>query len=102
VAADAAIYSARNETAAKPMGVKRVCIPNRATKSLERKREQMKRWFRHGRKWRTDARGASAWSSGDMGLDRCRTRPRSECSVALGVISDNLNIGRMMSRRAAP
>jgi transposase, IS5 family len=37
VAADAAFYSARNETAAKAKGVKRVCIPNRSTKSLERK-----------------------------------------------------------------
>jgi hypothetical protein len=32
VAADAAFYSARNETAAKVRGVKRVCIPNRSTK----------------------------------------------------------------------
>jgi hypothetical protein len=33
VAADAAFYSARNEAAAKAKGVKRVCIPNRSTKS---------------------------------------------------------------------
>src|SRR5215831_3415511 len=37
VAADAAFYSAKNEAAAKARGVKRVCIPNRSTKSLERK-----------------------------------------------------------------
>ena len=48
VAADAAFYSARNEAAAKAAGVKRVCIPNRSTKSPERKREQKKRWFRNG------------------------------------------------------
>jgi transposase, IS5 family len=42
VAADAAFYSARNEAAAKAKGVKRVCVPNRSTKSLERKREQKK------------------------------------------------------------
>ncbi len=30
------------------MGVKRVCIPYRSTKSPERKREQKKRWFRNG------------------------------------------------------
>ena len=36
VAADAEFYSARNEAAAKAMGVKRVCIPNRSTKSLDR------------------------------------------------------------------
>ena len=52
VAADAGFYSGKNETAAKAMGVKRVCIPNRSTKSPERKREQKKRWFRNGQKWR--------------------------------------------------
>jgi IS5 family transposase len=53
VAADAGFYSARNEAAAKASGVKRVCIPNRSTKSVARKREQKKRWFRNGQKWRT-------------------------------------------------
>jgi len=48
VAADAGFYSAKNEAAAKAKGVKRVCIPNRSTKSAERKREQKKRWFRNG------------------------------------------------------
>ena len=43
VAADAGFYSAKNEAAAKERGVKRVCIPNRSTKSVERKREQKKR-----------------------------------------------------------
>jgi IS5 family transposase len=51
VAADAAFYSANNEAAAKAKGVKRVCIPNRSTKSPARKREQKKRW-RRGRWWR--------------------------------------------------
>src|ERR1700739_1979077 len=45
VAADAGFYSAKNEAAAKAKGVKRVCVPNRSTKSPERKREQKKRWF---------------------------------------------------------
>jgi IS5 family transposase len=43
VAADAAFYSLSNESTAKAKGVKRVCIPNRSTKSPERKREQHKR-----------------------------------------------------------
>ncbi len=30
----AGFYSAKNEAAAKALGVKRVCIPNRATKNL--------------------------------------------------------------------
>src|SRR4029077_19392546 len=58
VAADAAFYSLRNEAAAKAKGVKRVCIPNRSTKSPERKREQRKRWFRNGQKWRVGCEGS--------------------------------------------
>ncbi len=57
VAADAAFYSAKNEAAAKAKGVKRVCIPNRSSKSSARKREQKKRWFRNGQKWRTGCEG---------------------------------------------
>lgn len=58
VAADAGFYSAKNETAAKQKGVKRVCVPNRSTKSAGRRREQKKRWFRNGQKWRTGCDGA--------------------------------------------
>ena len=57
VAADAGFYSAKNEATAKTKGVKRLCIPNRSTKSPERKREQKKRWFRNGQKWRTGSEG---------------------------------------------
>ena len=45
------------------------------------------------------------WSSGEMALDRCRYRSDDGMQrwVGLGVISDNLlNIGRVMSARAAP
>ena len=60
VAADAGFYSAKNEAAATAKGVKRVCIPSRSTKSKERRREQRKRWFRNGQKWRTGM-GSSAF-----------------------------------------
>ena len=74
VAADAAFYSAKNEAAARAKGVKRVCIPNRSTKSLERKREQRKRWFRNGQKWRTGSEGRISVVKRRHGLDRCRYR----------------------------
>jgi hypothetical protein len=61
VAADAGFYSGKNEAAAKAKGVKRVCIPNRASKSAARKREQMKRWFRDGQRWRTGCK--RRWSA---------------------------------------
>lgn len=104
VAADAAFYSGRNETAAKAMGVKRVCVPNRSSKSPERKREQKKRWFRNGQKWRTGCEGRISVVKRRHGLTRCRYKKEDGMQrwVGFGVISDNLvNIGRVMSRRKA-
>ena len=105
VAADAAFYSAKNEAAARAKGVKRVCIPNRSTKSLERKREQRKRWFRNGQKWRTASEGRISVVKRRHGLDRCRYRGYVGINrwVGLGVIADNvINIGRAIERRVAP
>jgi len=105
VAADAAFYSARNEAAAKAKGVKRVCIPNRSTKSLERKREQKKRWFRNGQKWRTGCEGRISVVKRRHGLSRCRYKGSVGMDrwVGLGVIADNLiNIGRAIEQAAEP
>jgi len=92
VAADAAFYSGKNEAAAKAKGVKRVCVPNRSTKSPERKREQKKRWFRNGQKWRTGSEGRISVVKRRHGLDRCRYKGDSGMRrwVGLGVIGDNL------------
>jgi IS5 family transposase len=105
VAADAAFYSAKNEAAAKALGVKRVCIPNRSSKSPERKREQKKRWFRNGQKWRTGCEGRISVVKRRHGLNRCRYKGEAGMSrwVGFGVIADNLvNIGRAMEKQAAP
>jgi IS5 family transposase len=102
VAADASFHSAKNAAAATAMGVKRVCIPNRATKSAERKREQKKRWFRAGQRWRTGAEGRISVSKRRHGRNRCRYRGDHGMHrwVGLGVIADNLiNIG---NAKAAP
>ena len=102
LAADAAFYSAKNEAAAKTMGVKRVSIPNRSTKSAERKREQKKRWFRDGQKWRTGCEGRISVVKRRHGLNRCRYKGDAGMKrwVGLGVIADNLlNIGRAMALR---
>jgi len=103
VAADAAFYSAKNEAAAKAKGVKRVCIPNRSTKSIERRREQKKRWFRNGQKWRTGCEGRISVTKRRHGLNRCRYKGDAGMRrwVGLGVIADNIiNIGRAMEKRA--
>jgi IS5 family transposase len=105
VAADAAFYSTKNEATAKAMGVKRVCIPNRSTKSPERKREQKKRWFRNGQKWRTGCEGRISVVKRRHGLDRCRYKGDAGMQrwVGLGVIADNLiNIGHAMEKHTAP
>ena len=105
VAADAGFYSAKNEAAAKAKGVKRVCIPNRSTKSPERKREQKKRWFRNGQKWRTGAEGRISVVKRRHGLNRSRYRGDVGMKrwIGLGVIADNLvNISRAMTKQPGP
>jgi transposase, IS5 family len=96
VAGDAAFYSDKNDATAKTMGVERVCVPNRSTKSLERKREQKKRWFRDGQRWRTGSEGRISVAKRRHGLNRSRYRGAAGMQrwVGLGVIADNLiNIG---------
>jgi IS5 family transposase len=96
VAGDAAFYSAKNEATAKTMGVKRICVPNRSTTSAERKREQKKRRFRDGQRWRTGSEGRISVTKRRHGLNRSRYRGADGMQrwVGLGVIADNLiNIG---------
>jgi IS5 family transposase len=104
VAGDAGLYSASNETAAQEKGVKRVCIPNRSTKSAARKREQKKPWFRQGQKWRTGCEGRISVVKRRHGLNRSRYKGHAGMQrwVGLGVISDNLiNLGAVLASRAA-
>jgi IS5 family transposase len=104
VAADAGFYSGKNESTAKAKGVKRVCIPNRSTKSAERRREQKKRWFRNGQKWRTGCEGRISVVKRRHGLNRCRYKGEVGMKrwVGLGVISDNLiNIARATNEKSS-
>lgn len=102
VAGDAAFYSAKNEAAAHERGVKRVCIPNRSTKSAERKREQKKRWFKEGQRWRTGCEGRISVLKRRHGLRRCAYRGQRgmERWVGLGVIADNVqHLGTVLAER---
>ena len=92
-----------SDAAAKAMGVKRVCIPNRSSKSRERKREQKKRWFRNGQKWRTGCEGRISVVKRRHGLDRCRYKGFDGMNrwVGLGIIADNVvNIGRAIEKQS--
>ena len=105
VAGDAAFYSGTNEAAAHAKGVTRVCIPNRSTKSPARKREQKKRWFKNGQKWRTGCEGRISVVKRRHGLNRCRYKGADGMKrwVGLGVIADNLiNISRVLATRSGP
>jgi IS5 family transposase len=82
------------------MGAKRVAIPNRSTRSAERKRLEKKRWFRNAQKWRTGSEGRISLLKRRHGLDRCRYKGQGGMQrwVGLGVIADNLiNIGTALA-----
>jgi IS5 family transposase len=103
VTADAAFFSAKAEAAAHAMGARRVAIPNRSTKSPERKRLEKKRWFRNAQKWRTGSEGRISLLKRRHGLNRCRYKGTQGIQrwVGLGVIGDNLiNIGHALAAPA--
>jgi len=103
VSADAAFFSTENETAAHARGVTRIAIPNRSSKSIERKALEKKRWFRNAQKWRTGCEGRISLLKRRHGLNRCRYKGQSGVKrwVGLGVIADNLiNIGRALEPSA--
>jgi transposase, IS5 family len=105
VTADAAFFSQRNETAAHARGVKRVAIPNRSSKSAQRKRLQKKRWFRNAQKWRTGCEGRISLLKRRHGLNRCHYKgmPGIQRWVGFGVIADNLiNIGHVLAASTDP
>ena len=96
VTADAGFFSTHNEATAHARGVKRISIPNRSTKSAQRKKMEKKRWFRNAQKWRTGCEGRISLLKRRHGLNRCRYKGPAGIKrwVGLGVIGDNLiNIG---------
>ena len=99
VAADAGYYSRANEEALKEMGVRYVSIPNRSTRSEERRKLQRRRWFKQGQVWRTGCEGRISTVKRRHGLARCRYRGVDGMRrwIGLGVIADNLiNIGKCL------
>jgi transposase, IS5 family len=104
VAADAGYYSRANEEAVKVMGVDYVSIPNRSTRSEERRKLQKQRWFKKGQTWRTGCEGRISIVKRRHGLARCRYHGTSGMQrwVGLGVIADNLiNLGKHLAPRLA-
>ena len=80
--------------------MKYVSIPNRSTRSAERRRWEKQRWFKKGQKWRTGCEGRISVLKRRHGLSRCRYRRLEGMRrwVGLGVIADNLiNLGRHLA-----
>jgi IS5 family transposase len=97
----AGFYSAKNVAEAEEMGVKRVSVPNRSTKSPARRQYQKQRWFTKAQKWRTGCEGRISLLKRRHGLRRSLYKKDVGMKrwVGLGVIADNLiNIGKALAK----
>jgi len=102
--ADAGYYSHANEEGAQALGVRYVSVPNRNTRSAERRQWHKQRWFKRGQKWRTGCEGRISVLKRRHGLTRCRYHGLDGMKrwVGLGVIADNLvNLGRWLVAQPA-
>jgi transposase, IS5 family len=100
VAADAGFYSRAQERAVQEKGVRWVAVPNRSTRSAERKKLERSRWFKKAQAWRTGCEGRISVLKRRHGLSRCLYRGSEGMKrwVGLGVIADNLiNIGKALA-----
>lgn len=105
LAADSGFFSAANEKRALELGVGKVAIPRKGTKSAERLKKQKTRWFKSAQRWRTGCEGRISVLKRRHGLNRCRYKGPSgmERWVGWGIIADNFtNIGcHLASKQAA-
>ncbi len=101
--ADAGYYSRAQEQAVEEKGVKWVAVPNRNTRSAERKKKEHSRWFRKAQRWRTGCEGRISVLKRRHGLTRCRYRGAEGMKrwVGLGVMADTLiSMGNVLAARA--
>jgi len=104
VTADAGFYSQAQERAVQEKGVKWVAVPNRNTRSAERKKLEKRRWFKKAQRWRTGCEGRISVLKRRHGIGRCRYRGLEGMKrwVGLGVLADNLiNIGNVLAAARA-
>ena len=83
-------------------GVKWVAVPNRNTKSAERKKKEHSRWFKQAQRWRTGCEGRISVLKRRHGLSRCRYRGADGMTrwVGLGVMADTLiSMGNVLATR---
>ncbi len=103
VTADAGYYARAQEQAVEDRGVKWVAVPNRSSKSAERKKKEHSRWFRNAQRWCTGCEGRISVLKRRHGLSRCRYRGVEGMKrwVGLGVMADTLiGMGNVLAVRA--
>jgi transposase, IS5 family len=104
VTADAGFYSQAQERAVQEKGVKWVAVPNRSTRSMERKELEKRRWCKKAQRWRTGCEGRISVLKRRHGIGRCRYCGLEGMKrwVGLGVLADNLiNIGNVLAAARA-
>jgi len=104
VTADAGFYSQAQERAVQEKGVKWVAVPNRNTRSVERKKLEKRRWFKKAQRWRTGCEGRISVLKRRHGIGRCRYSGLEGMKrwVGLGVLADNvINIGNVLAAARA-
>jgi len=77
-------------------------VPNRNTKSAERKQKEHSRWFEKAQAWRTGCEGRISVLKRRHGLRRCLYRGADGMKrwVGLGVMADTLiSMGRVLAAR---
>jgi transposase, IS5 family len=90
------------EQAVEGKGVKWVAVPNRNTKSAERKKKEHGRWFKKAQAWRTGCEGPISVLRRRHRLTRCGYRGVEGMRrwVGLGVIADTLiSMGKVLAAR---
>ena len=100
--ADAGYYSQAQEQAVEAKGVRWVAVPNRNTKSAERKKKEHSRWFKKAQAWRTGCEGRISVLKRRHGLRRCLYRGVEGMKrwVGLGVMADTLmSMGNVLAAR---
>ena len=92
VCGDRGIHSARNETEARALGVRRVSLPQPGYKTNRRRRYEKQPWFRAAQRFRNGIEGRISQLRRARSLDRCLAHGDAgmERWVGWGVIANNL------------
>ena len=102
VTADRGFFSAKNERAAKELGVKHVALPARGRLSRKRAQHQKQRWFQRALRWRAGIEATVSHLKHPFSMARALYKGESgfQRYVGWSVITKNLfSIARCQERR---